>query len=69
MKFPFTGMFGQGLNNSDGQTIFRSLEYKNLFPCGAAALLLPLKYLFHAWMLNHCHAFVVVKEPLDYLWN
>src|SRR5687767_8005613 len=69
MKRAFGSVLGKSLDDSNGQTIFSSIENKDLFAGPAALFLLPLNHFLDSWMLDNRDAAVVIEEPLDDIGN
>jgi hypothetical protein len=67
MKLALGCILGKRLNDPNRQTIFRSIENKDLFAGLTALLLFPLKHFLDSRMLDYRHPAVVVEKPLNYV--
>src|SRR6476620_6685539 len=69
MQLPLTGIVGERLNDSDGKSVFSTIELKDLVSLVACVLLLPVENFLDRRMPDDCDSLVVIEKPLDYVWN
>src|SRR6476660_5457840 len=67
MERLFRIVLSQCLNDPDREAVLCLFEIKNYFTLAAAVFLLPMKHLFHVWVLDDGDSLVEIEKPLDNL--